>query len=232
MRESVGRGIGRNKMIRQLDMNEISDGRLYRADDMVKAGCGGCEGCSLCCRGMGTSIVLDPYDIYSLEKGLHTGFKGLLEERIELNAVDGIILPNMKLSGADESCGFLNAEGRCDIHGFRPGICRLFPLGRIFEDGGHMFFTQVNECPKRLKTKVKVKNWLDIPDFSAYDRYTDDWHYFVKDVVGFVSGCEDVQTVNIVCTVLLKIFYFDDYRTEDDFYGQFYDRLAKVKKYM
>ena len=115
-------------MIRQIDMNEISDGRLYRADDMVKAGCGGCEGCHACCTGMGNSIVLDPYDIYSMEKGLNTGFAKLLNNKIELNAVDGIILPNMKLSGADERCGFLDSDGRCTIHGFRPGICRLFPL--------------------------------------------------------------------------------------------------------
>ena len=219
-------------MIRQIDMNEISDGRLYRADDMVKAGGGGCEGCHACCTGMGNSIVLDPYDIYSMEKGLNTGFAKLLNNKIELNAVDGIILPNMKLSGSDERCGFLDSDGRCTIHGFRPGICRLFPLGRIFENGGHMFFTQVNECTKHTRTKVKVKNWLDIPDFSAYDRYTDDWHYFVKDVVEYVRNCGSEQTVSAVCTVLLKIFYFENYDTEADFYSQFYLRLNKVKQYM
>ena len=36
-------------MKRFVSMEEISDGRLYGADDMVRAGCGGCEGCSACC---------------------------------------------------------------------------------------------------------------------------------------------------------------------------------------
>ena len=32
-------------MERRIDMNEVSDGRLYKANDLVKADCGGCQGC-------------------------------------------------------------------------------------------------------------------------------------------------------------------------------------------
>ena len=41
-------------MEREIDLKAVSDGRLYGANDMVKADCGDCEGCSACCRGMGT----------------------------------------------------------------------------------------------------------------------------------------------------------------------------------
>ena len=41
-------------MERNVSMDEISDGRLYGLNDMVKADCRDCEGCSACCRGMGT----------------------------------------------------------------------------------------------------------------------------------------------------------------------------------
>ncbi len=37
-------------MLREVDIKEISDGRLYGVNDMVKADCGGCAGCSVCCR--------------------------------------------------------------------------------------------------------------------------------------------------------------------------------------
>ena len=40
-------------MKRNIDLNEISDGRLYSSGDMVKADCHDCAGCSACCRGMG-----------------------------------------------------------------------------------------------------------------------------------------------------------------------------------
>ena len=40
-------------MERYVRLEEISDGRLYGPNDMVRADCGGCEGCpASCCRGM------------------------------------------------------------------------------------------------------------------------------------------------------------------------------------
>ena len=116
-------------MKRNVDMNEISDGKLYELNDLVKADCNDCKGCYACCQGMGQSIQLDPLDIYHLTTGLHTTFEQLLGSAIELNVVDGVILPNLKMSEEKDACVFLNEEGRCGVHAFRPGICRLFPLG-------------------------------------------------------------------------------------------------------
>ena len=86
-------------MKREISLEEISDGKLYGSSDMVKVGCDDCRGCSACCRGMGSSIVLDPYDVFRLETGLGLSFEGLLAEAVELNLVDGMILPNLKMSG-------------------------------------------------------------------------------------------------------------------------------------
>ena len=44
------------------DLQEISDGKIYGCNDMVRAACGDCAGCHACCEKMGTSIVLDPCD--------------------------------------------------------------------------------------------------------------------------------------------------------------------------
>ena len=57
-------------MERNVDIDKISDGKRYGANDMVKVGCDDCRGCSACCRGMGDSIVLDPMDLYRLERKL------------------------------------------------------------------------------------------------------------------------------------------------------------------
>ena len=57
-------------MKRNVDLKEISDGRLYSSGDMVRADCRDCEGCSECCRGMGSSIILDPMDVWRLQKGI------------------------------------------------------------------------------------------------------------------------------------------------------------------
>ena len=39
-------------MKRNVTLEEISDGNLYEANDMVKADCQDCKGCSDCCQGM------------------------------------------------------------------------------------------------------------------------------------------------------------------------------------
>lgn len=212
-------------MLREVDINEISDGNRYNKDSMVKIGCNECKGCSECCRDMGNSIVLDPYDIYQLTHGLKCDFAYLMNEKIELNVVDGIICPNI-VTKSGEACGFLNSKGRCSIHDFRPGFCRLFPLGRIYEDGGFSYFHQIHECPYPSKTKVKVKKWLDIPSLGEYEKYILCWHDFLKKQIEILDSLslEQNKELNLL---ILNIFFIQPYDFERDFYEQFYDRLRQ-----
>ncbi len=213
-------------MKRDIDLKEISDGKLYTANDMVKADCHDCVGCSACCGGMGESIVLDPYDIHQLCSGLQTDFQGLLDQYVELNVVDGLILPNLKMSGEKEQCGFLNEEGRCSIHTFRPGICRMFPLGRVYEEDGFRYFLQVHECPVANKGKVKVKKWLGIPDLKWYERYISLWHGFLKDCEQHLQELTAEQ-LQVLTMFLLRSFYQTPYGT--DFFVEFETRLNQVR---
>ena len=146
-------------MRREVTLEEISDGRLYEANDMVKADCQDCKGCFDCCTGMGDSVVLDPLDVWRLSQGLHLSVDQLLAGKIELGVTDGNILPHLRMTGAEERCVFLNGNGRCSIHSFRPGFCRLFPLGRYYEDGGFKYILQIHECKKTSRSKIKVRKW-------------------------------------------------------------------------
>lgn len=62
---------------------EISDGKLYGNNDMAKISCHDCTGCSSCCRDMGQSIWLDPYDVYQLTRNLKKSFEELLTNEEE-----------------------------------------------------------------------------------------------------------------------------------------------------
>ncbi len=115
-------------------------------------------------------------------------FETLLAGKIELNVVDGIILPNLKMAGAEDGCGFLTEEGRCGIHPFRPGICRLFPLGRYYEEKGFRYFLQVHECQKENWAKVKVKKWLDTPDLKKYEAYIARWHGLLIQLQEYIAA--------------------------------------------
>jgi Fe-S-cluster containining protein len=214
---------------RQVSIEEISDGKLYTKNDMVKAGCGGCQGCSSCCSGMGNTVVLDPLDIYRLTVGLGESFETLMTDKIELNVVDGIILPNLKMSTASEQCAFLDGNGRCSIHSQRPGICRLFPLGRYYIDGTFQYFLQVHECPAPNKTKVKVSKWLDTPDLASYEVFVNKWHYFLESIQNSLTDVADERSRNI-SLYLLKLFYLKPYEKERGFYAQFEERMKQAKE--
>jgi len=214
---------------REVSMEEISDGKLYTANDLVKADCNDCRGCSACCQKMGQSIVLDPLDIYRLTFGLRQKFEELLADKLELNVVEGIILPNLQMSGTEEKCAFLNAEGRCSVHAIRPGICRLFPLGRYYDGKSFQYFLQIHECKKENRTKVKVKKWIDTPDLKKNEKYISDWHYFLTDMQKTLATLQNDEKVKKINMLILQTFFLEPYHQEEDFYVQFYDRLEKLK---
>lgn len=216
-------------MERNIDMKEVSDGKLYGLNDMVKAGCDDCKGCSACCQRMGNSIVLDPYDVYRLTVGLNCKFEELLIDKLDLNVVEGQILPNLKMSGEQECCAFLDEDGRCSIHALRPGMCRIFPLGRIYENGDFQYFLQVNECKKKERTKVKVKKWIDTPDLAKNQAFINRWHYFLKDLTSKMPMLPE-DTVKQINMYVLNAFFITMYEGSRDFYEQFEERMKAAEE--
>lgn len=214
-------------MKRKVALEEISDGRLYQLHDMVKADCHGCHGCSQCCHGMGSSIILDPLDVYHLTKGLCQEMSQLIGTAVELNVVDGVILPNLRMVGPNEACAFLNEEGRCSVHAFRPGICRLFPLGRYYENGSFRYFLQTGECAEQVRSKVKVCKWIDTADLPRNQAFVNTWHYLLNQVEELVHNSGEDDFCRNLNLFLLKTFYLTPYDAERDFYGQFEERLQR-----
>ena len=217
-------------MIREVSLEEISDGKLYGPNDMVRADCQDCRGCSACCKGMGESIVLDPLDLHRLAFGLHAAPRQMLAGPVQLHVVDGIVLPNLAMDGAEEACRFLDENGRCSVHAFRPGICRLFPLGRIYEGDTFRYFVQVHECRNQKRTKVKVRKWIDTPDFAKYERYIACWHGFLKAREKEVLQDPGGERAKRICMEVLERFYLTAYDDSRDFYEQFYERLELYEK--
>lgn len=219
-------------MLRECDLDEISDGKKYSINDMVKADCDDCKGCSACCHGMESSIVLDPLDVHRLMSHFHTRFEVLLEDKIELNIVDGVILPNLKMNtqAEGEPCVFLDTEGRCSIHGDRPGICRIFPLGRVYENNSFSYILQIHECQKENRSKVKVSKWIDTPDLKKNQQFITDWHYFLKAAQARLAAGGDEEQIKRTAMQILQYFYIEPYHTDCDFYEQFDKRLIQMKK--
>ncbi|MBP5281180.1 MAG: YkgJ family cysteine cluster protein [Lachnospiraceae bacterium] len=219
-------------MKRYVSLEEISDGKLYTANDMVKADCLGCQGCSRCCHEMGDTILIDPYDIWRFQKGLGKDAQTLLAENvIALRVVDGVIVPHIQMqpipgSDGDEKCPFLDEQGWCSVHAWRPGFCRLFPLGRYYEGESFHYFLQKSECD-HPKAKVKISKWLDVPDLPKYEKFVLTWHQLQKQVEELCSQNEEESFAKNLNLFMLKMFYLLPYDGEADFYEQFEARLRE-----
>lgn len=213
-------------MIRNIGLEDISDGRLYSENDLVRTDTNNCSGCKkICCIGMGKTIVLDPYDCFRLTSGTGKAFEALVNDNIELNVVDGCILPNIKMQDKTNACSFLNTDNMCSIHRYRPGICRMFPLGRYWEDDEHFhYILQKGECNKDNLTKIKVKKWLGISDTERYNDYIIRWHKYLKKIQRSMKDLsqEEIRTLNLYN---LKTFYMKAYVSEDTFFDEVKERI-------
>ncbi len=215
-------------MRRNVSLEEISNGQLYSENDMVRADCHGCRGCHACCMGMGNSVILDPLDVHRLKQGTKMDMAELLAlNLVELHVVDGVILPNLKMTGEEERCVFLDGEGRCSIHESRPGLCRLFPLGRYYtDDGDFKYFIQTGECRAPGLTKVKVGKWIDASDRRQNHDFICRWHRLLKQMEKEMEQkeMEERKQRNLM---FLQTFFMAPYDGGRDFYEQFEARLAE-----
>lgn len=225
-------------MKRAVNLEDISDGKLYTSADLVKIDSHGCQGCSECCRDMGTSIILDPCDADRMTKGLSCSLETLIGQRkIELQVSDGVVLPNLAMDPQTNACSFLDAERRCSIHPYRTGVCRLFPLGRFYhgtredgsvlDTGGFRYFVQSGACPRKGCSKVRIRKWLDLPDLPAYESFVLSWHRFLEWYRESLDHSDDDRNRNSN-VFLLKTFYLQPYG--NDFYGEYAGREALARQ--
>ena len=216
--------------------------KLYSSSDMVRVGCHDCVGCSACCRNMGQSILLDPYDVYLLTGNLGQTFEQLLGGAIELHMEQGLILPNLRMIPENLSCSFLNEEGRCSIHEFRPGICRLFPLGRNYEPDRLQYFLLADACPAKNKSKMKIDKWIGHADVRQYEKYLVIWHNLTKKLRGELeanlknadteAALAEQEAYNKKITMaFLQLFYMKPY-TQENFYTEFYERVQLAEGFV
>jgi len=201
--------------------------------DMARVASKECAGCGKCCRDMGTSIVLDPYDTYILELALQKKFASMVDEEVEFHYEYGIFLPNLKMvektysdGRIENSCTFLGEDGRCQIHDYRPGLCRLFPLARQYDGTDSFFFVQEDVCPAKNRTKVKIEKYIGIPDLDVYETYKIQWHNFLKRFAERIKDLDEDEQKRMN-TFMIQMFYMASY-AGDDFYMLFENRLKQM----
>ena len=215
--------------------------RFYHANELARISAPSCEGCGECCRGMGDTIELDPYDAHQFAVGLHRPFAELIGNAVEMHAENGIILPHLAMNG--DMCSFLGTDGRCTVHGFRPGICRLYPLARQYvhrepsgqTDTAHenaaksevLYFILPDSCPAPSRSKVRIDRWIGIPDMKRYEAFKLDWHLFLKQAEEKAAKA-DHEEQKAFSLFLLETFFLRPY--DGDFYELVTRRIKRSRR--
>lgn len=226
-------------MILGMNLPHSKDGILYNLEDQVKIACNDCKGCNQCCENMDDTIVLDPYDIWQLTHKLkisgggNVTFELLISEDgpLALGNHDGLILPHMKMVATDRedvgACSFLN-NGRCSIHFCRPGMCRLYPLGRVYSDIkgkteiGYIILDEELGCKIQDTDCIKVSDWIGIAD-DRYSEFLTRWRNIKKRMISRIEKEQlsvDSKEYFELQMEMLRVYYGAPYG--DDFFDEFF----------
>lgn len=216
--------------MRSIDnLNEISDGKVYDTNDIVYADTAGCDNCSACCQGVGDLVALNPFDVHEMVSCLGVSFDALLQDRIELRPQGKTALPYLKMQELTERCSFLNDNDRCTIHLHRPDICRLFPLGRVYEEDDFKYFLQTDACIKPELSAIKVEDWIGIQDSTENKRFILAWYKLLKALTFRLKFVRDEAELSEIKAFVIDTFYRLDTNAGDDFYTTFFSVLPAAK---
>lgn len=153
-----------------------TDAQVLTETDLLQLACGA-TGCSSTCCKATAPIVLNPYEIARICKATGMFYEDLLDV-LDTDRAKGfplVMLPRYPV------CHFWTATG-CRIYEARPLACRLFPLGRVFEnDRSHIVLPDVNRCSGLVPAPAKtVAAYLQEQDTSLFIEMADRWIAFVS----------------------------------------------------
>lgn len=146
--------------------------------DLLHLSCG-IYGCTSNCCTKSAPVILNPYEIALMCRDSKMSYEDLLDI-VETDRARGfplVMLPR------DPACHFWTGRG-CRIYQARPLACRLFPLGRVFDNGrSYIVQPQLNVCSGLATSPTKtVADYLREQDTSISIQMADRWIEFVNEI--------------------------------------------------
>ena len=155
-----------NKALNSQNIN--GEARLVDLDDTIKFNC---KRCGKCCSGR-TDIILNPYDVYNIAKGLEITPEEVIKQYCNVHCGSNSCLPIVTLKEDKRGlCPFLKFfanEGKfgCSVNNFKPGACIMHPIGivRSVDQITHKQEKQFIEVPScdihGIETEIKIRDFI------------------------------------------------------------------------
>lgn len=155
-----------------------ADAVVLDLSDPFQAACD-TDGCAANCCTKSAPIVLNPYEIALICSASGMSYEDLLDivETDRANAFPLVMLPR------NPACHFFSGRG-CRIYAARPLACRLYPLGRVYENGrSHIVRPSVNTCSRlSAGSSGTVAEYLASQDAGTQIAMADEWIRFVSTI--------------------------------------------------
>lgn len=126
-----------------------------------------CKACGRCCQNRG-DITLVPFDVFRL-----AGYFGRTPAEIIKRYCDRFEGENsrmplvaLRMEPPKRACPFLRNK-RCSVHKAKPGVCRMYPLARIYDLESTAKFYQIQTSCSHDPNSLTVREW--IADFADDD---------------------------------------------------------------
>lgn len=196
-------------MIDQTVMHPIKDGKFRFACHK------GLPCFTKCCANL--NLVLTPYDVLRLKNRLNLSSETFLD-RYTNSFVDekyGVPVVKLKMNNHEtRRCPFVRPEG-CIVYEDRPGVCRLYPLGRaaskIYEmhpAGEYYFIVKEPHClGLNEEQEWTVQEWLTNQGLDKYNTMND---FFMDITAGRQS-----KIIKRLSDRQLQIYYMASYSLDD-----------------
>lgn len=133
-----------------------------------------CKKCGYCCDH--TFIQLYPFDVKNICGQLDITTKEFHQKYSLFKSIEGI--PRCFLRNRLK-CPF-KENSQCTIYNFRPVRCRLFPLGRVFQENETIFVLPEEKCVGfETGKKQTIAEWLEQQEVTKSDPLTERWNKFL-----------------------------------------------------
>ena len=90
------------------------------------------------------------------------------------------------------------------------------------------YFLLEDACGNHQRSKVRVSKWIGIEPAAVYHDFVKEWHDFRREMVGLLAEAQE-ETAKQLNLYLLQTFYLNPYDLMQDFYGQFAQRVERIR---
>tara|TARA_Y100000310_G_scaffold319400_1_gene374615 strand:- start:226 stop:834 length:609 start_codon:yes stop_codon:yes gene_type:complete len=158
-----------------------------------------CKNCGDCCDH--TIIQLYPFDIKNICKAKNLTTKQF-HQQYSIFQLDEDKIPRCILKNRPQ-CPF--KEEGCTIYDKRPIRCRLYPLGRVYQDNEIIHVISEKTSPGfNTGKKQTIAEWLEQQQVTKFDQLTKQWNQFL-------IKQKEVTKSQFYPVIFRKVFYdFDD----------------------